>query len=221
MPNSALPGRAYGAQPPRLRRVSGRSPLRASCGRAGLRPVSHRPALPKAIRPRFLQKRGRLAFIISYRECRRFRAAESPSRYSSEAPPPVEIWVILSPKPNCCTAAAESPPPMMVTASVSASAFATAIVPAANVRVLKHAHRAVPHNRLGVLHGIAAIQLPASSVRYPCPSVSAGILSAVDRPASRSGASMGLGNSAVMHGINRQQQLNAVLFAAFAIISLQ
>ena len=42
------------------------------------------------------------------------------------------MCVILSPYPNWFTAAAESPPPMIVTASVSASAFATASVPAAN-----------------------------------------------------------------------------------------
>ena len=56
-----------------------------------------------------------------------------PSRNSRDAPPPVEIWLILSAKPNWLTAAAESPPPMMVVASVSANAFATAIVPAAKV----------------------------------------------------------------------------------------
>ena len=54
-----------------------------------------------------------------------------PSRNSSEAPPPVEMCVILSPKPRLLTAAAESPPPMIVVASVSAKALATAIVPAA------------------------------------------------------------------------------------------
>ena len=56
-----------------------------------------------------------------------------PSRNSREAPPPVEMWLILSAKPSWLTAAAESPPPMMVVASVSARAFATAIVPAARV----------------------------------------------------------------------------------------
>src|SRR5215472_9241843 len=34
-----------------------------------------------------------------------------PSRNSSDAPPPVEMWVILSAMPACCTAATESPPP--------------------------------------------------------------------------------------------------------------
>ena len=37
-----------------------------------------------------------------------------PSRNSSEAPPPVEMWLILSPSPIWLTAAAESPPPMIV-----------------------------------------------------------------------------------------------------------
>ncbi len=34
-----------------------------------------------------------------------------PSKNSSDAPPPVEMWVILSASPCCSTAATESPPP--------------------------------------------------------------------------------------------------------------
>jgi len=34
-----------------------------------------------------------------------------PSSNSSDAPPPVEMKVILSAKPNCLTAVTESPPP--------------------------------------------------------------------------------------------------------------
>ena len=45
-----------------------------------------------------------------------------PSRNSRDAPPPVLMWVILSAKPSCSTAAALSPPPTMVTAPLSASA---------------------------------------------------------------------------------------------------
>lgn len=37
-----------------------------------------------------------------------------PSRSSREAPPPVEMWLILSARPAFSTAATESPPPMMV-----------------------------------------------------------------------------------------------------------
>ena len=48
--------------------------------------------------------------------------SSKPSRNSREAPPPVEMWVILSAKPSCSQAAAESPPPTMVTASESARA---------------------------------------------------------------------------------------------------
>src|SRR3954462_1794089 len=58
-----------------------------------------------------------------------------PSRYSREAPPPVETWVTLEARPISAMAAAESPPPTMVRAPVpvaSASASATARVPAAN-----------------------------------------------------------------------------------------
>jgi hypothetical protein len=39
-----------------------------------------------------------------------------PSRSSREAPPPVEMWLILSARPAASTAATESPPPMMVVA---------------------------------------------------------------------------------------------------------
>jgi hypothetical protein len=39
-----------------------------------------------------------------------------PSSSSREAPPPVEMWLILSARPACSTAATESPPPMMVVA---------------------------------------------------------------------------------------------------------
>ena len=41
----------------------------------------------------------------------------SPCTNSSEAPPPVERWLIRSPTPTLLTAARESPPPTMVTAS--------------------------------------------------------------------------------------------------------
>src|ERR1041384_3881180 len=58
-----------------------------------------------------------------------------PSRNSSEAPPPVETWLIRSASPACATAAAESPPPTIVTApSAVASAIAAAMtrVPPSN-----------------------------------------------------------------------------------------
>ena len=45
-----------------------------------------------------------------------------PSRNSREAPPPVEMCVILSAKPSLVTAATESPPPIIETAPVSATA---------------------------------------------------------------------------------------------------
>ncbi len=53
------------------------------------------------------------------------------------------------------TAAAESPPPMIVTASVSASASATALVPAAKVRHFEAAHRSVPYNCLSIFNSIS------------------------------------------------------------------
>src|SRR5690242_3549281 len=55
-----------------------------------------------------------------------------PSRYSREAPPPVEMWPnAFSSKPRVRTAAAESPPPTTVKPLESTSAWATALVPSA------------------------------------------------------------------------------------------
>src|SRR6185295_5635539 len=58
-----------------------------------------------------------------------------PPRNSSEAPPPVEMWVILPATPARVTAATESPPPMMVVPWTAATARATPIVPAANASI--------------------------------------------------------------------------------------
>ena len=55
-----------------------------------------------------------------------------PSKYSSVAPPPVEICVILSENPPFSTAATESPPPTIVIAFISDRTFAIAFVPFAN-----------------------------------------------------------------------------------------
>src|SRR5208337_3264216 len=56
-----------------------------------------------------------------------------PSRNSSDAPPPVEMWVILSATFAAFTAATESPPPTMeVAPALSATACATLNVPLEN-----------------------------------------------------------------------------------------
>src|SRR6185436_18979447 len=59
----------------------------------------------------------------------------SPPRNSSDAPPPVEMCVILSATPALFTAAIESPPPMIVVPSTPATARATPLVPAANASI--------------------------------------------------------------------------------------
>ena len=52
---------------------------------------------------------------------------------SREAPPPVEMCVILSASPAFVTAAAESPPPIIVLQSVNSAKYsAIAFVPTAN-----------------------------------------------------------------------------------------
>src|SRR6266705_150991 len=60
-----------------------------------------------------------------------------PSSNSSDAPPPVEMNVILPASPACFTAVTESPPPMIVVAPDWASASATAIVPSPNSGISK------------------------------------------------------------------------------------
>src|SRR5438105_7218584 len=55
-----------------------------------------------------------------------------PSSNSSDAPPPVDINVILSASPACLTAVTESPPPTIVVAPNCAIASAIAIVPSPN-----------------------------------------------------------------------------------------
>src|ERR1017187_2676621 len=59
-----------------------------------------------------------------------------PSRNSSDAPPPVEMCVILSSTPAALTAATLSPPPTMETAApLSATAYAIFFVPLAKASI--------------------------------------------------------------------------------------
>src|SRR5260370_3442464 len=59
------------------------------------------------------------------------------SSSSREAPPPVEMNVILSARPACFTAVTESPPPMMGVAPDWASASAIAMAPSAKSGISK------------------------------------------------------------------------------------
>src|SRR5207244_2512580 len=60
-----------------------------------------------------------------------------PPRNSSDAPPPVEMCVILPLTPAFATAAIESPPPTTVVPCTDATAFATSTVPFANASISK------------------------------------------------------------------------------------
>src|ERR1700691_5410642 len=61
-----------------------------------------------------------------------------PSKNSRDAPPPVEMWVILSATPAAWTAATESPPPTMeVAPPLSATAWAILNVPLAKGKTSK------------------------------------------------------------------------------------
>src|SRR4029077_6662790 len=55
-----------------------------------------------------------------------------PAMNSSDAPPPVEMWLMRSAKPDAFTASTDSPPPTTLVAFASATARAIAIVPFAN-----------------------------------------------------------------------------------------
>src|ERR1700732_2628534 len=83
-----------------------------------------------------------------------------PSRNSSDAPPPVEMWVILSATPAACTAATESPPPTIeIAPAFSAIARAVLKVPLLNgahfdgLRSDIEAHH-VRRNRLPAVHKV-------------------------------------------------------------------
>ncbi len=62
-----------------------------------------------------------ILFIVSYFVIAAIPGNTFPSRNSKEAPPPVEIWLILSARPLLLTALTESPPPIIETASASAT----------------------------------------------------------------------------------------------------
>src|SRR6266545_2633288 len=122
-----------------------------------------------------------------------------PSRYSRDAPPPVEMCPKdFSSSPRIRTAAAESPPPTTVKPSTAAIASATARVPAANGG---SSNTPIGPFQNTVLAGRNA-SVKAATVRGPMsrPSRSAGIASASTTPesasaANRSAATMSTGSS--------------------------
>ena len=102
--------------------------LRATgCGRCGLQ-VS---ALVGRCWPEPVPGRS----LSRLRQIPRRPAATRPPRNSSEAPPPVEMWLMRSATPAFVTAAIESPPPMIVVPVTPATASATALVPFANASI--------------------------------------------------------------------------------------
>src|SRR5581483_6275917 len=110
-----------------------------------------------------------------------------PSRYSSDAPPPVEMWLNLSsPMPSARTAAAESPPPTTVSPFTAATASATARVPAENGGTSNTP--AGPFQN--TVRASASLARNNSRVRGPAstPSQSAGMPSAGTTVCSASGA---------------------------------
>src|SRR5215469_16835076 len=112
---------------------------------------------------------GRLGYTIAIflRHCYLSDNASTPgnflpSRNSSDAPPPVEMCVILSATPAAFTAATLSPPPMIDTAApFSATASAIFFVPFANASISK--------TPIGPFHTIvraASISLVNSSIVF-------------------------------------------------------
>ena len=123
----------------------------------------------------------------------------------------------MSPKPNWLTAAAESPPPMIVVASVSAKAFATAIVPAASVGFSNTPIGPFQTTVLAVLTASAKRACVLGPISHP--SRSAGILSA-SYTSTSTGASIGLGKSLIVTASTGNNNF-LPSFSAFSIISLQ
>ena len=129
----------------------------------------------------------------------------------------MEMWLILSAKPSWLTAAAESPPPMMVVASVSARALATAMVPAASV--------GFSNTPMGPFHTTVLALFAASANSFAVsgpisrPILSSGI-SEAGTTVTSTGPSMGFGNAdATAASTGRRSFLPS--FSAFSIISLQ
>ncbi len=131
---------------------------------------------------------------------RRRRAACSPSRNSSDAPPPVEMCVMRSALPELhdrrdrVAAADDGDAPCVAT-----SASAIAIVPAANGVDLEDAHRAVPEDRAR-RRDLRRVRALAVSGPMSTPSRSAGKspahdLGAARRPRARSATTWSTGSS--------------------------
>src|ERR1035438_8335612 len=76
-----------------------------------------------------LQRRG-ATYTGSYRFNAATPGSSIPARNSSDAPPPVETWVILLVTPAALMAFSESPPPTTEMAPEAATALASATVPA-------------------------------------------------------------------------------------------
>ncbi len=112
-----------------------------------------------------------------------------PSRNSREvAPPPVEIWVILSANPVFSTAQRNPPPPMMEIAPLSYGLVAHADGTGGKVFPLGNAHRAVPDHGARALDGFgegsmvfgpisSPIQPSGNIVRGDCHGLSVGLYS--------------------------------------------
>ena len=76
-----------------------------------------------------------------------------PSRNSREAPPPVEMWLILFCSPSCSMALALSPPPMTLLAPLLGrlgDGLGDRLGALIERRDLEDAHRPVPDDGLGV-----------------------------------------------------------------------
>ena len=91
-----------------------------------------------------------------------------PPRNSSDAPPPVEMCVILSATPALLIAAIESPPPTIVVPFTEATAWRDGLGALGELGDLEHAHRAVPDH--GLRTGDHRLRRsPPSSGRYRAP----------------------------------------------------
>jgi len=115
--------------------------FQAICGRANLRLMIHQSLclLPFTTSKHFLVKirmpRSTTKLNVVYLlESAETPGRSLPSRSSSEAPPPVDTWLILSSTPYLAATVAVSPPPIMTIfplCAASTAASRTAFVPVA------------------------------------------------------------------------------------------
>lgn len=140
-----------------------------------------------------------------------------PSRYSREAPPPVEMWPnAFSSKPRMRTAAALSPPPTTVKALLSSRASGDGRGAPGVVGVLEDAHRAVPEDGLGV-GDLRRVQLTRLGTDVQALLVGGDLVRVDDREGGR-GLALQVRELRGDQDVDREDQLDAGVLGALHVL---